>query len=516
MDTSTYHLPPELHHITPLVNTMLDPVIITDPEGICLYVNEAFETVTGYTPEDVLGKKAGSTDIWGGTMDKEFYQKLWQTVTKDKKTFRDKIRNKRKNGEEYNARISITPLLDEHNNITHIISTEHDLSEQDLAQEQIASILNQASERGQEIAMEKARIESLLESIGEGIIATDQDGRITRLNKSAQDMLGWTEEEVKGKPVIEVLKLVDEKDNDIPVSKRPMVLSLSTGQKTTLPPSVTYFFVRKDGTKFAAGITVAPYVISNRIIGTIEIFHDITVEKDIDKAKTEFVSLASHQLRTPLSAINWYSEMLIAGDAGDMNDEQKEYVQMIYDSNQRSVKLVDALLNVSRIDLGTFTIEPEIVDITKIVHDMLDELQPKIIEKKVKIEKHFDPEQISMSADPRLITIIFQNLLSNGVKYNKDEGTLKIRLEKQKEHYFIQVADTGLGIPQKDHAKIFSKLFRADNVKVSSVEGNGLGLYIVKAIVDQCHGTLTFESEEHVGTTFTITLPLSGMPRKTK
>lgn len=241
---------------------------------------------------------------------------------------------------------------------------------------------------------------------------------------------------------------------------------------------------------------------------------DITQSKEIDKVKTEFVSLASHQLRTPLSTIRWYVEILLDEDMGDLNKKQKEYLDEIYKGNLRMVELVSALLNVSRLELGTFSVEPELVRITTISNTVIKELRPKIKEKKIKFSKDYDESLGRMSLDRRLMGMIFQNLLSNSIKYTLEGGEVSLKISKEKEVVRIVVSDTGLGIPKSQHKNIFKKLFRADNVKVTDTEGTGLGLYIVKSVLDQSGGKIWFESKENKGTTFFVEIPLEGMKSK--
>lgn len=235
----------------------------------------------------------------------------------------------------------------------------------------------------------------------------------------------------------------------------------------------------------------------------------------IDKAKTEFVSLASHQLRTPLSAINWYTEMLLAGDAGKVTDEQRGFLDQVAQSNKRMVALVSSLLNVSRIDLGTFAVDPVPTKFAEVADSVLFELTPQITEKKLEIKKFYDPQLPLIPADPKLLRIIFQNLLSNAVKYTTEGSvTLTIKQLPKEKKVLISVADTGFGIPEEAQAKIFTKLYRADNAREKDADGNGLGLYIVKSIVEQSQGKVWFVSKEHQGTTFYVALPLSGMQKK--
>lgn len=236
--------------------------------------------------------------------------------------------------------------------------------------------------------------------------------------------------------------------------------------------------------------------------------------KQIDKAKSEFVSLASHQLRTPLSTVNWYAEMLLAGDAGKLNDEQKKYIEKAYKGNQRMIKLVNSLLNVSRLELGTFVIETEPTDIVKLARSVIDEQKSKSDAKKIKITPHLSKGMPSIQADPNLLRMVFQNLLSNSIKFTPENGKIEFEISSGSKDIKIRVSDTGLGIPKNQHDKIFTKFFRADNVKEQDTDSTGLGLYIVKSIVEHSGGKIWFESEENKGTTFFVTLPLKGMEKK--
>lgn len=241
--------------------------------------------------------------------------------------------------------------------------------------------------------------------------------------------------------------------------------------------------------------------------------YDITHEKEVDRAKTEFVSLASHQLRTPLSSIKWYAEMLMDGDAGEINDTQKEYLGEIYRGNERMVALVEALLNVSRIDLGTFIIEPSEVDPDELLAQELDMFTQTIEQKELNITTTIDDIE-KVSADEKMLGIMFQNLLSNAIKYTPKGGNIQVSLiDKDKETMQFEVADDGYGIPKKQRDKIFTKLFRADNVKEMDTDGTGLGLYIVKAILTKIDGEIDFTSEEGKGTTFTLTIPKTMKPK---
>ncbi|MFA4922779.1 MAG: HAMP domain-containing sensor histidine kinase [Ignavibacteriaceae bacterium] len=299
---------------------------------------------------------------------------------------------------------------------------------------------------------------------------------------------------------------------------------------------------KKNGDTYIARAKVSPFFnLENKsLIGFVGAEEDITKEKEVDRAKSEFVSLASHQLRTPLSTVNWYTEMLLTGDAGKLNEEQRKYLEEAYKGNQRMVVLVNALLNVSRMELGTFVVEPEPTDVVLLARSVIDEQKPQTEAKKIKLSEKYAKDLPLINADPKLLRIVFQNLLSNSVKYTPDKGKIGFDIlvakkgdevggKKVKEDSIaIVVSDSGYGIPAAQQEKIFTKLFRADNVREKDTDGTGLGLYIVKAIVDHSGGLIWFESpssaafddkatagkEENKGTTFYVTLSLSGMKKK--
>ncbi|PLX28376.1 hypothetical protein C0581_02505 [Candidatus Parcubacteria bacterium] len=503
----------ELEKFRLAVDNASDHIVITDLDGIVIHANKAVERITGYSLDSIIGQKAGK--LWGGLMGKPFYDKLWKTIKKDKKIFTGEIKNRRKGGEEYVAEVSISPVLDSKKNVQFFLGIERDISERKEAEDQVRKVLNDMQEQAQVLAGEKAKDEALLENIGDGIISTNQDGVVTMVNNAALEMLKYDEKDVIEKSVMDVINIVDEKDKPINMAHHPMVLALSTGEKTTTPLGTTYYYVRKDGTKFAAGITVTPFVWQGKIVGTILVFRDITVEKEIDQMKTEFVSLASHQLRTPLSTINWYAEMLLSGDAGKITKDQKEYLQEIYTGNQRMVELVNSLLNVSRIELGTFAVDPEPTDMKEMAESVFGELKPQIAEKGIQITKKYDKKIGKISLDTKLMRIVFQNLLTNAVKYTGEKGEIGLEIKRRAKDIMVTVSDNGFGIPKKQQAQIFTKMFRADNVKAKDTTGTGLGLYIIKSIIEQsASGKIWFESQENKGTTFYFTIPLTGMVKK--
>lgn len=352
------------------------------------------------------------------------------------------------------------------------------------------------------LAKASAKSEAILKSIGDGVIATDEKNKILFINKAATTMLMRTKEEMVGKDITKAINVFDAAGKKMPCLK---------GKNESTILHTSHFFKKKNGTKFPVAFTSSPIVLEGKRIGMIDVFRDITHEKAIDKAKTEFVSLASHQLRTPLTTIKWYTEGLLKGDSGHLNKHQTEHLKQVYQGNERMVELVNALLTVSRLELGTLAIEKKKLNIKKFILELLKEQAPQIKEKQTQLKTVFDKKYVPIYADESLLHMIFQNLISNAVKYTDNKGTITITLSKPKEdskELIFRISDNGCGIPKNQQSKIFTKLFRADNAREKVTDGTGLGLYIVKNAVEKLGGKVWFESEENKGSTFFVSLPL--------
>ncbi len=366
----------------------------------------------------------------------------------------------------------------------------------------LQQIKKQSSFASADSETEKLRTAAMLDSIGDGVVATDQEGRIIFMNRVAEEVLSWDPSMI-GKRLGDISLLTDEQGNHVPVERHPLHRCIETREKIV---TKEFRFVHTGDFDFAVYIAATPIIVNNKLVGAIEVFRDITKEKEIDKAKSEFVYLASHQLRTPLSTISWYLELLLSRDAGPVTKDQQSYLEEAYNSTRHMVELVNEILDVSRLDLGTMVTKIEPVDLSKTLTEAIEEVKPFLQKKEIHLQT--DANNLPpCNTDQKKIRIIFQNLVTNAVKYTPEKGSITITVKKEADLLKISVADTGYGIPKKDQSKVFSKLFRADNIKEREPSGTGLGLYTVKSVVGQLGGSITFTSEENKGTTFFITLP---------
>ena len=362
-------------------------------------------------------------------------------------------------------------------------------------------------------ATSQKELEEVLMSVGNGLIVTNKDGKIVMVNKAFEKLLGWKQDEVLQKNMVDVVPMEDEASRPILARDRAITQVLA-GQRV-VQASKNYFFITKDNKKLPVSAIASPIIISNEVTGAVEIFRDLTEERELDKAKTEFVSIASHQLRTPLSTINWYTEMMLNGRAGKVGAKQKKYINEIVRGSKRMVMLVNSLLNVSRLELGNFMIQPEETNIKEIADSVLHDLKMQIKHNKIKFTKSYDPNLPHASLDHKLTRIIFDNLLSNAIKYAPVGGKVTLGISVHDPNFIIKVFNDGPGIPKNAQKLIFTKMFRDDLARQKDPDGNGLGLYIVKSILNSSGGNIWFDSDEKTGTTFYVSLPLAGMKGKT-
>lgn len=345
---------------------------------------------------------------------------------------------------------------------------------------------------------------AVLKNIAEGLIVVDKSKKITIINEAAQKMLDLQSLEAIGKTWEEVAHIESHKES-VSFENQPLFSSLLENRKIY---SKEWHIRGAKGGTFPASISISPILSRGKVVGSIIVFRNIEKEKEIDNAKNEFISLVSHQLRTPLSAINWITESLLAGDRGKINNKQKEYISNISESNKRMISLVNYILDVSRIELNTFIVDAKPTNIFELIENVVNESHHLIESKKLVLHKNYHPNLGVINIDARYVRMIIDNLVSNAIKYTPEKGSIDVTVAITNANLCITVADTGYGIPDEDASKIFTKLFRAHNIATKDTDGNGLGLYIIKSIVSYAGGKIWFESKENKGTTFFVTLPI--------
>ncbi len=231
----------------------------------------------------------------------------------------------------------------------------------------------------------------------------------------------------------------------------------------------------------------------------------------LDKTKTTFLSITSHQLRTPLSVIKFALTVLNSPETGPLNKEQQDLVREMVKSNNRIIGLVNNLLNIARLEQGRLVVRPEPLELNQLVQTILEEIKERITTKGIQVQVVM-PKKIHFIGDHTLIYETLMNLLTNGVKYNKDKGKLIITGKQSANQVIITVQDTGIGIPAEDQARLFTQFYRSQEASSLDPEGVGLGLYTTRQFVRLHGGDIAVSSMEGVGTAFTVVLPIGGPP----
>lgn len=358
-------------------------------------------------------------------------------------------------------------------------------------------------ERTNKLAEAQAKDHAILDYIGDGLVVVDKRGHIILVNLAAQEMLGWAMSRALGRPWTEVLRLTNDRSELLPARRRSLAIALATGAKVVDNDN---YITRKDGRLFAAAITATPVLINNKIVGGVAIFRDITKQRELDRAKSEFISIASHQLRTPMTGIKWVVERLLKKEK--ISPTGREYLSDIHNSMVRLSSLVDQLLNVSRIESGGIGVTPEPLEVVEFIASYLAECRPLIDKKKLKLIFAVHPARLPAETDRHALRNIIQSLVSNAIEYTPDGGEVELTLGAKRQTFLLAVRDTGIGIPKDEQTSIFNKFYRGSNALKVKTDGTGLGLHIVKHAVSLLKGKITFESAENKGTTFFVELPL--------
>lgn len=377
---------------------------------------------------------------------------------------------------------------------------------------QLADMFNKMTDN---LLEAKKRVEVILESIGDGVFVIDVDMNLLMCNKTSKQLVGCGKKTAIGQSYYKFLKFVYEVDNKI--NDGFIKKCLKDGKIVSTEVSDHTMLIRKNGERLPVDCSAAP-VKDGRgdIVGCVVVFHDISAARKIDKMKSEFVSIASHQLRTPLTSIKLFVNMLALEDTERFNKNQLEYINSIKISSDRMVGLVNDLLNVSRLETGQIIIGPEPTSLNDFLSDIVKDVLVRAKEKGSRVV-YDKPKNIfpKVNIDPMLLRQVINNLLHNALIYSPEgRGEIKIGLKQEGDNYVFFVSDNGIGIPKEIQSKIFGKFFRSDNAIKTVGDGSGLGLYLAKMIMDSAGGKIWFESEIDKGTTFYVSLPLSGMKAK--
>lgn len=368
---------------------------------------------------------------------------------------------------------------------------------------QLEELLAERKELGLELSLidvQKRQAEAILRSISDPVIVTDAYDQLVMANPAAEELFSFRCPDAYRQPIDQLIQ--DEK------------LVATIRQAREADARVARRRTEHEIGEEVYALTMSPVASepgpSPENHGVVVILRDVTKDRQAARMKSEFVAQVAHELRTPLSSIRAYVEMLVDGEADD-EKTRREYYEIIQTFAERLGRLIDNMLNISRIEAGTVRINKEAISIAVVAKEAADVMRPAAEEKGITFNRELPPVIYQVLADRDLIYQAILNLLSNAVKYTPNGGRIDLRMTPQEENRTmrIEVSDTGAGIPKEDLPRMFEKFFRVEQNK-QMAKGTGLGLNLVKQIVEVVHGgELTLASEVGKGSTFTMILPLA-------
>ncbi|MDP2671475.1 MAG: PAS domain S-box protein [bacterium] len=502
------HLEEEKNKMDLIYNHTRDGLTLYDKEGRVVYTNPSLEklfgiktSLVGVTREEILKHRdkyfahfqERSDDSW------ETQKKVFsgQAVTN--------IMIKVHSHPVKYIEANYIPIVDRAKNVLGMIGSFRDVS----------ILKAQAEEIGQnllEVERQRNRWEAIFENVEEGIYIMDKDMKILAMNGACELMAGIEEKEAIGKYAYEVFGCHDAHGHYFP--------EFSPARKVyqTLEPIPydEHIHSAPEGTERWVGTSYTPILGENRkVIQCIGVIRDITGLKELDVAKSEFVSIASHELRTPLTVINGYLSLILNGDLGDPAEEvarhqQFEAIRKVYKETKRLTGLVEELLNVSRIEEGRLKLRLRKVNLTELIREVFTEMKPLADSLAIDLDLDLD-----RGSDGKLVLVdrdkmkqVLMNLIDNAIKYNREHGKVKIRTQIETENIVTVVEDNGVGIPPSLQAKIFEKFQQVPGSYIKENRGTGLGLFIVKSLVEMHGGRLTLVSTPGSGSVFSFGLPV--------
>ncbi len=352
----------------------------------------------------------------------------------------------------------------------------------------------------------------LLASIGEAVFVVDTNKRVTIMNKAAEQMIGKPTSEAYGKAVYELFDIVDKEQKTFGEAEWTKAIE----EKVVIRLSQDAVILTKMGVKIPVVVTIAPIVDRNTesLQGFVVTLLDVTAERALEEARIRFISTASHQLRTPMTSVRWYAELLMEGALGQLSEDQKHAIADIYTSINRLIDLLNLLLQVSRIEANRVKTEPVPTDIVKLTDEVYHSLESQFRDKSQQLQVFAEGTIPTLPMDKMIVWQVIQNYITNASNYSPKNSTIEVHIKMTAEGLQYGVTDHGIGVPQAARARLFEKFYRADNALKVRANGSGIGLSLCKSLAEGWGGRVWFESEEGKGSTFYFTMPKEGMKAK--
>lgn len=380
-------------------------------------------------------------------------------------------------------------------------------------------------ELANQLSQVSGKSDAVINAIGDGVIALNSKGIIQLINPAAERIIGWGSHDALNLSYKSVLKLLNTKNQPVEDINDPIAQVLNTNKPVK---NDSFSIETHSGKSLMAAISVSP--VGQQGEGVIIVFRDITAEKSDERQRAEFISTASHEMRTPVASIEGYLGLVLNPKITTIDEKARDYITKAHNSAQHLGRLFADLLDVSKADDSRLKNDPKVVDVIPFIHDIVEGLTPKATEKglitlykpipdnserKVELSERRIAPVYYANVDNDHLREIVQNLVENAIKYTP-KGEVTVDVGGDESHVLISVTDTGIGIPREDQSHLFQKFYRVDNSDTREIGGTGLGLYLCRRLTETIGGRLWVESEYQRGSTFFVEIPRIGHDEATR
>ena len=484
-----------------ILNSVMDALVLLDEGGAIIASNPAAERLFGYPAAEIMGRPIGLLipDLRSGGKSGSGHFKAQVGIDHE----HDGVRM---DGFTFPLRMDLSEFF--YDDKLFFVALVRDDTSNKMAEEMQREVLEEAVEEleheREESDKRRSEIRAIVDTSVDAIAFVFPDGTFDYIDTRFTEFFAIEESKIKGRNWSDMIPLVG-RIFENPSEVLQLLANTASDEEMELRDMVT-----QQWPQFRELELISRPVMTQRgrHLGRLYVFRDITHEREVDRMKTQFVSMVSHELRTPLTSIKGFTEMILDEDAGEINEEQREFLGIVEANADRLIALVNDLLDISRIESGRVELKLDLADIDEMMTIVVATMAHLIEEKSQTLEVDIDQNLPQIELDRDRIIQVLTNLVSNAYKYTQAGGHIRLSVEREGDFVRFAVADNGFGISDQDQEKLFSRFFRVDSELTREIGGTGLGLNIVKSIIEMHGGEVILDSELGVGSTFAFTIPL--------
>jgi len=478
-----------------------DTIIVRTLGGTITFWNHGAEVTYGWTAAEAIGE---SSRHLLHTVSPQPLAEIQAELLRTGR-WEGELRHRTRGGDELIVASRWALQRDEDGKPVGVLEINNDVTQRRQAEERLRATVHEMEQLYRDADRARGLHRAVLDETRDGLIMVGVDGRILTVNRQFARLFGVTTEEVTGRAFASFNGLIDHIYDKPDQFRAAVVGSLHDTTRRFTANLTQQWPVPRELELFSAPV----HSVENEHIGRLYVLRDVTHEREVDRMKSEFVSLVSHELRTPLTSIKGFIDMLLDGDLGALAEEQQDILGIVQTNADRLTALINDLLDVSRIESGRMELKRTPLDLERLTHAIADSLRPQFAGKHQILSMEVTASLPPGWADGDRIAQIVTNLLSNAHKYTPEGGQVCMMLSHEGNTVRVDVRDTGIGLSTEEQQQLFTRFFRADNAAARAVGGTGLGLYITRSLVETHGGQMTVTSARGEGSTFSFTLPVA-------